>query len=181
MEPRAARLRYADMRAFAVAALAAAQLGLAGNDTFGTIPPYLPVPPGSAVIMLTGSTNTTGYRIVVTASGAAEYVSAAGRARATVPVSLAAKLFGDLRSTGPLAQLPAGSCMKSASFGTSFFVYWNHSRSPDLTCTSGSAKSIADDAQAVAAALGLHMGMRRMTRPPLPGEHHIPAPTPAAT
>jgi hypothetical protein len=166
------------MRTLIVATVAAAQLGAAGSSGFPMIPPYLPVTQGAAVIMLSGSTNTTGYRIVVASDGFAQYVSASGRAQAAVPGPITAKLFSDLRSASPLARLPKGSCMKSASFGTSLFVYWNHSRSPDLTCTSGMGTTVADDAQAVASALGLHMQMRGMVRPPLPGEHHIPAPSP---
>lgn len=178
MEPAASRLRFSGMRALLVTVIAIAQLGAAGNPSFPAIPPYLPVPSGSAVIMLTGSTNTTGYRIVVGRDGTAEYVSAQGRTQAMVPSTVAKKLFTDLKSAAPLSQLPEGSCMKSASFGTSVFVYWDHSRSPDLTCTSGLGKTIADDATAVASALGLQMQMRGIVRPPLPSEHHIPAPAP---
>lgn len=162
-----------------LAIAAAAQLGAASPSPFPRIPPYLPVAQGSAVIMLTGSTNTTGYRIVVAESGAAEYVSAAGRAQGTVPASVVATFFRDVRSGSPLAQLKEGSCMKSASFGTALFVYWNHSRSPDLTCTSGAGDAVATDTQAVASSLGLSRTAigHGLVRPALPNEHHIPVPT----
>jgi hypothetical protein len=180
MERAAARLRLWDMRALCVAMVAAVQLGQ-GFSAFPIIPPYLPVLSGSAVIMLTGSTNTTGYRIVVGPDGTAQYVTAAGRGRGTVDSSVAQRFFMDLQATAPLAGLPEGSCMKSASFGTSFFVYWNHSRSPDLTCTSGAGKTIAGDAEAVTSALGVQMRMRVMVRPALPGEQHRPVPAPTST
>jgi len=144
-------------------------------------PPTLPVTTGSAVIMLTGSTNTTGYRIVIARDGSAEYISSAGRGTGTVPESTTAKFFADLASAAPLAVLPEGSCMKSASFGTSYFVYWEHSRSPDLTCTSGAGTTIADDAEAIASALGVQMHLRGMVRPMLPGEQHRPLPVASPT
>jgi hypothetical protein len=146
---------------------------------FPRIPPYLPVPHGAAVIMRTGSTNTTGYRIVLTRDGQATYVSATGQGRGAIPVSLANKFFADLQSAMPLDRLPTLACMKSASFGTSLFVYWNHHRSPDVTCSGDvRAAALARDADAIAGALGISV-RSGVLRPMLPNEMHRPAPTPS--
>jgi hypothetical protein len=178
MERLNSSLRLRSMK-FAIAALAAAS-GLALSSTqFPTIPPYLPVSKGDAVIMLTGSTNTTGYRVVVSPSGSAEYISASGRATSQISSQLATRLFSDLAATAPLNTIAEGHCEKPASFATSLYVYWNHQRSPDLSCVAGEqGKSLIDDTNAVADELGLGMRMRRPMRPMLPGELHKPLPTP---
>jgi hypothetical protein len=164
---------------FAFAALAAASQLALSSTQFPTIPPYLPVSKGDAVIMLTGSTNTTGYRIVVSPSGSAEYVSAAGQANGTISSELATRLFSDLAATAPLNTIAEGSCAKPASFATSLYMYWNHQRSPDLSCLEGGrGKSLIYDTNAVASELGLGMRLRRVMRPLLPGEVHKPLPTP---
>lgn len=100
--------------------------------------PYLPVPHDAAVILDTGSTNTPGYRIVAQRDGAVEYVIGGTRNRTHASGAQATALFDALKAGMPLSQLPTARCMKSASFGTAMFVYWNHQRSPDLTCPSGS-------------------------------------------
>ncbi len=178
MERLGARLRFSVMKASIAALAAAIQLGAVTLAPFPKIPPYLPVPKDATVIMRTGSTNTTGYRIVVTRAGEAEYVAASGRAQASISTPLAGKLFADLANAAPLSAIPSRACMKSASFGTSLFVYWNHMRSPDLSCpASDRASLLVDDVSAVAAQL--HLGMRGFMRPMLPGEQHKPIPTPS--
>src|SRR5450755_480853 len=114
--------------------------------------PYLPVPKGAAVILNTGSTNTLGYRIVVQQSGAAEIVNGPRRAVGSVPASLAAQFYKDLEAAMPLSAHGASTCMKSASFGSSMFVWWHGSRSNDLSC--GAASSVATDSSKIAQALG---------------------------
>jgi hypothetical protein len=147
-------------------------------------PPYLPVPVGAAVILNTGSTNAAGYRIVVQLSGSVEYVAASRRDTATIDDRLAAKFFSDLKAAGPLQDLQTTPCMKSVSFGTSLFVWWEHGRSPDLSCSSGEqARAVAADASQIAAALHLAPGsFSPVMRPLMPGEQHKalpPAPTPS--
>lgn len=134
---------------FALAAAAAAA---------GTVP-YLPVPKNAAVILNTGSTNTDGYRIVVTQTGSAEYVWGSHRATAQIGRSLAAKFFYDAQRGMPLSKLRYAPCMKSASFGTATFVWWRGERSPDLTCPEGTvASDVYEDALAVASALKVGTG-----------------------
>ena len=104
--------------------------------------PYLPVPHGAAVIMDTGSTNSPGYRIVAQRSGALEYIIGGVRNTMHADPAATAQLFATLSAGQPLSQLASAHCMKSASFGTSLYAYWNHERSPDLTCP-GDARSKA--------------------------------------
>lgn len=139
--------------------------------------PYLPVPRGAAVILNTGSTNAPGYRIVLQRSGSAEYVWGAHRATATIGNPLALKFFADAQVGMPLSQLHVAPCMKSASFGTSTFVWWRGQRSPDLSCPTDTRSShLYDDALAVAKALAIGGGAPVY----LPtGEPRKPIPTPS--
>jgi hypothetical protein len=153
-------------------------------EPFPRIPPYLPVPRGAAVIMRTGSTNTSGYRIVVQRSGASEYITSSGRASATIPMALAGKFFADFASASPLRNVGRVGCMKSASFGTSLFIWWNHERSPDLTCSADArGRMLLDDATNIAQSLHISVSPRGVMRPMLPGEAHkaLPAPSPTQT
>ncbi|MDQ6766231.1 MAG: hypothetical protein M3Z41_00230 [Candidatus Eremiobacteraeota bacterium] len=169
-----------------VAILVALPLAAAANVTFYARVPYLPVPKGSAVILNTGSTNASGYRIVVTPGGLAEYVTSTARATGSVAPELATKLLADLKAAAPLQQLPHSACMKSASFGTSLFVWWNHQRSPDLSCPADArGRALQSDAQQIAQALHIdRSGWQPIMRPLGPGEQHKqlpPAPTPTST
>jgi hypothetical protein len=142
--------------------------------------PYLPVPHGAAVILNTGSTNTVGYRIVVQRSGAAEYVNGPKRATAMLPASLAAQFFTDVQAAMPLSSRGASDCMKSASFGSSQFVWWRGSRSGDLTC--GGASAVSNDVVKIAQTLDLSTGLRLMRPiPMLTNEPRKPLPQPVPT
>ena len=141
--------------------------------------PYLPVPRGAAVILNTGSTNTIGYRIVVDASGRAQFVQRASRANARVPEEIAAKLFADLRAAMPLSAIHILPCMKSASFGFETYLWWRGQRSPDLSCP-GDPKSVALNEDVTAVARALHLTMVPAgghTIPMLPNEPRKPLPT----
>lgn len=172
------------IRRLACLALALAFVAAAATDAvaYSRVPEYLPVPPGAAVIMNTGSTNTSGYRIVVQRSGASEFVGAMGRSTAQLDTQLVDNFFSDLAAASPLSERATTPCMKSASFGTSLFVYWDHSRSPDLSCPSDKeGKAVRSDAEEIAAALHLSNAMRQPgMRPLLPNEQHHPLPTPTS-
>jgi hypothetical protein len=117
-------------------------------------------------------------------SGSVEYVAASRRATATIADRLAARFFSDLKAAGPLQDLESTPCMKSVSFGTSLFVWWEHGRSPDLSCSSGEqARALAADASQIAAALHLSPGsFLPVVRPLMPGEQHQalpPSPSPS--
>ena len=159
--------------------LVASPLAAAANVTnVSKVPAYLPVPKGAAVILNTGSTNTSAYRIVVQDNGNAEYVVDVNRAKMRVPAAIISKFFSDLHAAAPLESLPHAPCMKSISFGTSLFVWWERSRSPDLSCPSDArSTALAADAQAVAAALRISSASRGpVMRPLMPGEQHKPLP-----
>jgi len=159
--------------------LVASPLAAAANVTnIAKVPGYLPVPKGAAVILNTGSTNTSGYRIVVQRNGNAEYITDVTRAKAQLPTSIGSKFFGDLHAAAPLQNLQHAACMKSISFGTSLFVWWNHSRSPDLSCPADArGRALASDARAVASALHIPGAPRGpVMRPLMPGEQHKPLP-----
>jgi hypothetical protein len=158
--------------------LTPAALGIA--PTLAAAPvPYLPVPHDAAVIMDTGSTNAPGYRIVAQRNGAVEYVVGGVRNRMHADAAKTAQLFSALSAGMPLSSLVAAHCMKSASFGTSLFAYWNHERSPDLTCP-GDAKSEAVSSSVSAFVDSLGIVVRIVT--PLPGnEPRRVVPTPAPT
>ena len=159
--------------------LVASPLTAAANVTnVSKVPGYLPVPKGAAVILNTGSTNTSGYRIVVQQTGNAEYIMEMTRAKAHVPGSIVSKFFSDLHAAAPLQTLLREPCMKSISFGTSLFVYWDHTRSPDLSCPADArGRALEADVQSVALALHLSSAPRGpVMRPLMPGEQHKPLP-----
>lgn len=144
--------------------------------------PHLPIPVGAAVILNTGSTNAPGYRIVIVRGGSVRYSEGTHSARALVPAVLAEKFFAALSGAMPLDALLREECMKSASFGTSLYVWYAGRRSPDLDC-SGDARgrALASEARAVAHALGLGESVKRPLMPNeprriLPAE---PSPTPS--
>ena len=142
--------------------------------------PYLPMPAGAAVILNTGSTNGAGYRIVIQRSGTAEFVIGAQRTIANVSPSLASKFFLHMGAAMPLSDVRVMHCMKSASFGSSLFVWWRGQRSPDLSCPgSEQSSAIAHDAAQVAAALGISTAPRGHLIQPLPNEPRKPLPSPA--
>lgn len=97
--------------------------------------------PDAAVILDSGSTNTSGYRLIVRASGKAEWslfrrrgAQNCGSKNGNLPPDLTQKFFQDLHSLAPLSKLPFQRCMKSASFGHTLRVTYEGASSPDLTC-----------------------------------------------
>lgn len=94
--------------------------------------PDLPVPRGAAVILNTGSTNSAGYRIVVARYGGAEYVVAGKRQRASLRADVRDEFFAALSAAMPFPTQK--TCLKSASFGSSTFVWWRGHRSGDISC-----------------------------------------------
>jgi len=154
----------------AVAALVAA----APASAAGTVP-YLPVPHDASVILNTGSTNAAGYRIVLQASGDAEYVWGGTRATASIDPALASTYFADAARAMPFSQLRVLPCMKSASFGSYTFVYWRHERSHDMSCPGDAAATkLYQDTAAIARALNVG-GMRPLRLPT--DEPRMPLPT----
>jgi len=91
-----------------------------------------------------GSTNTAPFCYTVSHSG--EVIKRSGTTplqrkqgkanppdeQESIPASLATKLFSDVEAAMPLSGLPVAHCVKSASFGTSRYVWFKGERSPDL-------------------------------------------------
>jgi hypothetical protein len=138
--------------------------------------PYLPVPRDAAVILNTGSTNAAGYRIVVQRDGQAEYVLGGVRKKVQLSAQKTESFFSDMSAAMPLSGLRAGHCMKSASFGSSTFVWWRGKRSPDLQCAADpKATALYSSVSKVATELGLD----RVIIPPMPNEPRRPMPEPS--
>jgi hypothetical protein len=153
-------------------ALGAMGLSLAALPAGAKAPSAKPAPPvvQTAVIENTGSTNTQGYRITISATGKAEYMATErrgsvveGKAQSvTVGASLAQRLLRDLKAAMPLSTLPVRHGMKSASFGTSTYVEYQGQRSPDLSFPGNAkAQALHDDAGDIARALHLGNAPRR--------------------
>ena len=91
--------------------------------------------PEQATIEQTGSTNTLGVRMTVTPGGTAHVQQQGLTTRETnVQSQLSQRLFEDLKTVGPLSDLPKTHCVKSVSFGTSLYLKYNGQTSPDLSC-----------------------------------------------
>ncbi len=137
-------------------------------------------PVETVTIENTGSTNTTGYQIVVSSSGSASYREAGANGTAldnlakpriqALSKDVTAKLFTDLAAAGPLASLPARHGMRSVSFGTETYVTYKGQRSPDLTFpASPQAQSVRDDVMAITRTLHVANHARfPLSRPILP-------------
>ncbi|HTJ26381.1 MAG TPA: hypothetical protein VMA36_09455 [Candidatus Limnocylindria bacterium] len=124
-----------------------------------------PTSPTEAVIVNSGSTNTAGYVLRVSADGNGTLRQDGDEHRVQVSRALADRFFADLRAAGPLDALPHTFCMKSASFGTTTTVAYRGKRSPDLNCPSGSAgTALVQDARAIAAAAGVTVRRRPLVR-----------------
>ncbi len=108
---------------------------------------------GAATIIDSGSTNRSGFRIVVDQTGAAEMTMiprGVGARQAQpqpvqrqLPQALVDSFYSSLRAASPLASLPAEHCMKSASFGSRMTVSFGGEETPDLTCGDGGNAALA--------------------------------------
>lgn len=168
------------MKIFAAVLILALAAAVAPQSALGAAPvPYLPVPRGAAVILNTGSTNSAGYRIVVTRSGAAEYIWGDRRATTTLPSDVTAQFYKDLEAGMPLSSMHVLACMKSASFGYSLFAWWRGQRSHDISCPGDAhADALAKDVAAIADALHLAAASGHPIHM-LPNEARKPVPSPA--
>jgi hypothetical protein len=127
----------------------------------------IPTGPDEALIVNSGSTNRAGYRLRVYADGTTALQQGDVSLRKRVSLTLVQRFFGDLRAAGALDALPRGSCMKSTSFGSSTYVGYRGTMSPDVSCPSGStaARALAVDADALAAAAGVSLLVRPVPSP----------------
>ena len=140
--------------------------------------------PDRATIVNSGSTNFTGYTIEVRSDGSASaQVSNRGAAAADstpkpfrLDAATTKQFFTDLAAARS-ANAIGGSCMKSASFGSTTRVTWHDWTSPDLSCSAGNATgaALSRDVQTIEAAGGISTGPRRAFGPVMPE----PSPAPS--
>ena len=96
----------------------------------------LPSNAAQVTIIDSGSTNVPGMTMKLERSGRAAKVERKDGSKQHVKLvkETCNRLLEDLKQAGPLKDLPASHCMKSASFGKSVFVEYKGVRSPDLSC-----------------------------------------------
>jgi hypothetical protein len=127
-----------------------------------------------AVIVDSGSTNTSGYRIEVWS-----VVQGGARAFAVTP-AVSTRFFADLKAART-ANITGSPCMKSASFGTTTHATWHGWTSPDLDCpaTNPLLSALIRDVNAIRAASGIGSlpGLRRGAG--AGGPVHVEAPSPS--
>lgn len=94
----------------------------------------------TAVIVNSGSTNMSGYKITIASDGNGSMTpqnrggTPTGQPKTfTIPAASASRFFGDL-AAARAAKLATEPCMKSASFGSTTHVTWQGWTSPDLDC-----------------------------------------------
>jgi hypothetical protein len=122
------------------------------------------VGPNDAVIRNSGSTNTTGYTIVVHPDFHAQIYSNGVTQDRTIAAPQAKWLFEQLNAAMPLDMVGVGRCMKSASFGTTTTIRYRGQVTPDLSCGGGStARELMRTAGVIVNQVGVPptMGMRR--------------------
>jgi hypothetical protein len=116
-----------------------------------------------AVIVDSGSTNTSGYKIELWSDGNALFTiqnrfgATYGTSKPfTVSPPIAQRFFADLKAArdGNALGTP---CMKSASFGTTTHAQWHGWTSPDLDCPAENALTAAlvTDVNAIRSASGV--------------------------
>lgn len=126
---------------------------------------------GVAVIVDTGTSTTTGYRILVPPGGDATYQAPTGSGQSQLPSSIATGFFADLAAAQPLDALASGSCSPSSD-RASIYVSLDGQQTPDLSCPSGGeAQTIAEDVQKIVEQLGVTVG------PSTPGQPNVPVMT----
>ena len=98
-------------------------------------------PDEKVIVKDTGSTNNSGYQIVIEPSGRVKVTvenvrrnSVYADGQYNVSPNLVKQLIVDLNVVMPLTNLNMGNCAKSASFGTSTYVTYKGQTSPDIQC-----------------------------------------------
>jgi hypothetical protein len=116
-----------------------------------------------AVIVNSGSTNASGYKIELWSdgSGIVTLQNRLGTEQSppkafAISLSVARRFFADLKAARD-GNAKSEPCMKSASFGTSTHAQWHGWNSPDLDCPAGDALAgaLVADVDAVRAASGV--------------------------
>jgi hypothetical protein len=116
-------------------------------------------------IINSGSTNSPGMNIKLDDSSTQATIERrdGSTQKFALDKDLCSQLMQDLKTAGPLNELPATHCMKSVSFGSSLYIEHNGTRSPDLNCPQSDPRSVAlkKDASAILAAAKTNSPLRR--------------------
>jgi len=131
--------------------------------------PMLASGPDDAVIVNSGSTNYSGYTVVIHPDFSAEIAVNGKTRQATIPEAQAKWLFAKLEAAMPLDSLTMRRCMKSASFGTTTTIAYHGNVTPDLSCGAGATGGeLARTAAVITSQLkivpALRHGFRRFPR-----------------
>jgi hypothetical protein len=122
--------------------------------------------PQIAVITRSASTNRAGFSLVVRPTGAVTARLGTLTQVVHVGTGLVKQLYADLDRAGELDRLPAGHCLKSASFGTTTSIAYKGWSSPDLQCAQNSAeRALQSDVDAISTQALKGMPQRRRTLP----------------
>lgn len=128
--------------------------------------PRQPRDRGLAAIVDSGSTNASGFRILVERSGKTQSIMVPRdpgpqpvelpvTTFGTIPAALARRLYADLDAAWPISSLPKQYCPKSASFGTVLIIEFDYQKTPDLNCGGGKnpkLQALVQDAQEIVSA-----------------------------
>jgi len=92
-------------------------------------------PLDGATVANSGSTNASGWTIALRSNAAGTLTVPSRPAHAfSVPATLAASFFHDLRAAKAAGLPNVQTCMKSVSFGSSTIARWHGWQSPDFGC-----------------------------------------------
>jgi hypothetical protein len=93
-----------------------------------------------SIVIITGGTTKSGFRIELDPSGAARYFSKYSTVEARrrqIPKLLVERFYSNLNAAQPLNSLQTAPCIKSVSFGYRLYVEFAGHKSPDLACEDG--------------------------------------------
>lgn len=135
--------------------------------------PALAATPDAEALLIvnSGSTNMAGYRIEVLPNGNMAYASGVNIRSTVLPAAVTQKLFGDVRTALPFAQMGLKPCPKSASFGSTTVLIYKNQTTPDVSCP-GSPKAavLYADVQTVRQAAVVNLIPRRQFPAPFTGQ-----------
>ena len=122
-------------RIILLAAASALRLGIAITLL---VPSRLPAE--DSIVIITGGTTKSGFRIELDPSGTAKYFSKYRTVevkRRQIPKPLVERFYSNLNAAKPLNSLQRSPCIKSVSFGYRLYVEFAGRKSPDLACEDG--------------------------------------------
>ena len=93
-----------------------------------------------SIVVITGGTTRSGFRIELDPSGTAKYFSKYSKVETRqrqIPQPLVQRFYATLNAVQPLNSLQTPPCTKSVSFGYRLYVEFDGHKSPDLACEDG--------------------------------------------